>query len=877
MATIYICKCGRQVRKSTNADNTGNRDTAGCRGCPYLLPWGPTQWDATRHAMVTDVKGYECRMSPSLDYATYYQGGGEDKCVLHIYSLDYDFLDRVTAWAAKQFPDKEISCSFDRSKIRATEFIGGLYGMSVYPMQNKKGMAAKAALIERFFGPDGHRLDKTPEEEKAIVLAAIEAGKAKAQERKENMDYIISKHEATGRLYAYYKGAFWFWDSHIQRWLLSQFADDLYQEERPKRWNFEREHFLAQTSDFHQLDDYEVPSRCIETLLQCNPKTAERENPTDAAEDAQQCVPTASDVLLSQSQSVNADAQQGGGDDSGEPVFTVGKTIPAGTEARRRVKGYAAMRCGEVSVIHVCRQKPESVKIWLNSMMPSEYWVMSKSGDVCGEHVEICPYCEADLKNGEGDVLIVPFGHSENFTPAAPASPADAGAAAQSLSDAEPVSLAAASCLCRTCGSEDCPGRGCNKECPNGSEGSCFTSTCPGYIERIDVICKDKVTNAPSADAAATSDGSAARMCEGPDEETRITPAAASGAALESLHAQAVLPQNAPAQDIAADAPSAQAFDYSGLDAETAERLQNLARRAMEAKQRYVLDLMEIVVEAHRELCDTVVARCDNGTFSKKDDTFRAWCASIGVSKDTAYRLLQVQALMDGSTPEEQEALADAPVKLLYAAAKPSAPAELVQAVKDGDITTHKQFKELEAKLKAEREAREKAEREAEDFKKRSEDAHKAANTYHCQYEEANAQKNALLDKQGAYIYQVTAAEQRAEEAERRARAAEEDAAEKDKRIRELETGRPQTIEATVVERIRMPEMAEEDAAELTTNLAASVTTVQRSFFMAAAAMAPQVKARCANTLWDTVNELATLLAASANPSYEEEEATPFD
>ena len=182
------------------------------------------------------------------DYATYYQGGGEDKCVLHIYSLDYDFLDRVTAWATKQFPDKEIRCSFDRSKIRATEFIGGLYGMSVYPMQNKKGMAAKAALIERFFGPDGHRLDKTPEEEKAIVLAAIEAGKAKAQERKENMDYIIGKHEATGRLYAYYKGSFWFWDSHIQRWLISQFAEDLYQEERPKRWNFEREHFL--TPDF---------------------------------------------------------------------------------------------------------------------------------------------------------------------------------------------------------------------------------------------------------------------------------------------------------------------------------------------------------------------------------------------------------------------------------------------------------------------------------------------------------------------------------------------------------------------------------------------------------------------------------------------------
>ena len=817
MATIYICKCGRRVRKSTNADNTGNRDTAGCRGCPYLLPWGPTQWDATRHAMVTDVKGYECRMSPSLDYATYYQGGGEDKCVLHIYSLDYDFLDRVTAWAAKQFPDKEISCSFDRSKIRATEFIGGLYGMSVYPMQNKKGMAAKAALIERFFGPDGHRLDTTPEEEKAIVLAAIEAGKAKVktQERKKTMDYIISKHEATGRLYAYYKGSFWFWDSHIQRWLLSQFAEDLYQEYRKNVGDFTREDMLAETSAFYLLDDYEVSPNCIETLLQCNPKTAKRENPTDAAEDAQQCAPTASDAPLSPFPSANADAQQGGGDDAAAAEGTVADDVCPYLELIENSKKYSC-QCS------ICGDR------FVNT-------------EICNKTFLSCGWY---LDQQDKDAL----NHSEENT------------------DKD-------NCLCRTCGSEECPGRGCNKECPNGSEGSCFTATCPGYIERTDIICKDKETNAPSAAAAATLDESAARMCEGPDEETRTTPAAASGAALESLHAQAVLPQNAPAQDIAADAPSAQAFDYSGLDAETAERLQNLARRAMEAKQRYVLDLMEVVTEAHREL----VARCDKQNNQHSENTFRAWCASIGVGKDTAYRLLQVQVLMDGSTPEEQEALADAPVKLLYAAAKPSAPAELVQAVKDGDITTHKQFKELEAKLKAEREAREKAEQDVEYFKKDSEDARKAAHTYHCKYDEANAQRNALLDEQGTYVSQITAAEHRAEEAERRARAAEEDAAEKDKRIRELETGRPQTIEATVVERIRMPEMAEEDAAELTTNLAASVTTVQRSFFMAAAAMAPQVKARCANTLWDTVNELATLLAASANPSYEEEEATPFD
>lgn len=153
------------------------------------------------------------------------------------------------------------------------------------------------------------------------------------------------------------------------------------------------------------------------------------------------------------------------------------------------------------------------------------------------------------------------------------------------------------------------------------------------------------------------------------------------------------------------------AFDYSGLPTDTAEHLQNLARRAAQAKQRYILDMMEIVVEAHSEL----VAPCDKHNNQHSEATFRAWCASIGVGKDTAYRLLQVQALMDGSTPEEQEVLADAPAKLLYAAAKPSAPAELVQAVKDGDITTHKQYQDLLARYNAERAAREQAEQERDE------------------------------------------------------------------------------------------------------------------------------------------------------------------
>ena len=88
----YLCKCGRAVNKSANADNTGNRETEGCEGCPYLMPWGPTEWDHTRHAMVMDVKGYECRMSPTLEYRTELRGHLDDKTTIRITSLDFDFL-----------------------------------------------------------------------------------------------------------------------------------------------------------------------------------------------------------------------------------------------------------------------------------------------------------------------------------------------------------------------------------------------------------------------------------------------------------------------------------------------------------------------------------------------------------------------------------------------------------------------------------------------------------------------------------------------------------------------------------------------------------------------------------------------------------------
>ena len=53
-----------------------------------------------------------------------------------------------------------------------------------------------------------------------------------------------------------------------------------------------------------------------------------------------------------------------------------------------------------------------------------------------------------------------------------------------------------------------------------------------------------------------------------------------------------------------------------------------------------------------------------------------------------------------GNISEEQQAnLSKLKPSLLYEAARPSAPAELVEAVKNGDITTHKEYIELKKEL----------------------------------------------------------------------------------------------------------------------------------------------------------------------------------
>lgn len=612
MAKTYICKCGRVVQKSTNADNSGNRATDGCEGCPYLLPWGPMVWDEHQKAYTQDVKGQECRMSPVIEYTTTYHGRADDKCSLHIVSLDLDFLDEVQAWIYDNAADT-LSAGFSRGSMRGTDFCNrGRYSLSVTCAQNKAGMAAKAALIEHFFGLDKSRRGMTPQQEKAHILAAIEAGKARAQ-RKENT--MVYKDPSTG----------WLYRVSPKPDEKSCFFIEYLDSESSVVWK--RDHKAAQ----------------------------------------------------------------------GHPYVT---SVQSRLSYLAKEKGWV----------------PMEEKEWNKN---------AKNAQRVGAAVTTETSVAA---NGVISPAIVTQTSAEKSP--APASHADAGSATQSLSAAEPASL---------------------------------------------------------------------------------------------------------------EAESAQpAFDYSGLSGHTVAVLHLAESEIREARQIYICRVSAAVAAAHEELHSTGVRNSDSGKYESSEDTFISWCKSVGLSKTTAYQLLQVNALLTGATPEEQVTLEAASPSLLYAAAKPSAPEELVQAVKDGDITTHKQYQEAMAQLKAEREAREEADRRADEAqawakkaeqeaaldRKEREDAHEKAMHYKAECDRRAQEQQRVEGLLSTREEQLRQAKQEAQDAARTIQRKQEAIEELDEiardrleQIEALEKGR--TIEAQVSD----PEEVRRQAEALARELAATETT----------------------------------------------------
>ena len=294
------------------------------------------------------------------------------------------------------------------------------------------------------------------------------------------------------------------------------------------------------------------------------------------------------------------------------------------------------------------------------------------------------------------------------------------GVDAKTEADADDLPEVCRGCQCATCGNKGCVSpcwtkpnevSSCERIGPAGVD-------CKDYqpIEEESIKCNTKP--APKPAAAATTNEPAA-MNSSPEDAGMQTPQSSSD--LDPINTSGLCsPADCAAASLAtasaSPAPMAAEFDYTGLDQPTVDTLHLAERMIRDARRDYITKLAQAVYIVHDALSTSSVHNVDTGKFSKQEETFRLWCASVGLGKTTAYKLLQVAALLNGSTPEEQAVLESASPSLLYAAAKPSAPAQLVQAVKDGDITTHKEYQELLAQLKAKEQelAAERADREAE-------------------------------------------------------------------------------------------------------------------------------------------------------------------
>lgn len=153
-------------------------------------------------------------------------------------------------------------------------------------------------------------------------------------------------------------------------------------------------------------------------------------------------------------------------------------------------------------------------------------------------------------------------------------------------------------------------------------------------------------------------------------------------------------------------------FDYSQLDEQTAQQLQNFSFRALQVARTYYRDLMEIVVGAHKLLCGVVPVGDNSLHGNRGEDTFRAWCASVHISKTKAYQLLQIRDFMDNCTPEQQSTLALLPFTAMRELVTSDTPEQVITMAKEGKVGTSKEVLELKAQLKAEKDRANAAEAE---------------------------------------------------------------------------------------------------------------------------------------------------------------------
>lgn len=207
-------------------------------------------------------------------------------------------------------------------------------------------------------------------------------------------------------------------------------------------------------------------------------------------------------------------------------------------------------------------------------------------------------------------------------------------------------------------------------------------------------------------------------------------------APIDPVEETAVVPaQAASPATTAEDKPAAPSFDFGADDQTNALLLQDA--------QTFITGNMARIMAAKH--AHDLTANHYKGSWGK-------WCAAVGISRDTGDNMVRV-AEQFGNIQLEGKSIFDVqPMKLLYAAAKPSTPEEVKQAVFTGDITTYKEYQEVMAQLKA---------KEDELAKTQADLDHEIS------------QNDALLDEKGRLLRECEASKKARMDAENRADTAE--------------------------------------------------------------------------------------------------------
>ena len=146
-------------------------------------------------------------------------------------------------------------------------------------------------------------------------------------------------------------------------------------------------------------------------------------------------------------------------------------------------------------------------------------------------------------------------------------------------------------------------------------------------------------------------------------------------------------------------------FNYDIVSPESSNVLKALSNQLDGVYQNYQVVVGEILYKAQQELS------------SYGDGLFGKWVESKGISKTNSYNYINSYKFVQNLNEPKKEIFDNAPKSLQFEMSKNSALKEVNEAVFNGDITTHKEYKELERRLKLKNQALEAVKGELERVK----------------------------------------------------------------------------------------------------------------------------------------------------------------